>query len=254
MRFTASVACILKRVGKLTKEYSNLPDAYIKRAAEQVEYTAPKMIQYLPYQRKKKARHFRFGAYRPWTQEFQQENERIRDEIFVEPIKNWSVFRGDRVEIHVGRDKGKQGIVAQIFEERNWVIVGGMNWYYRRVGETKGFAGTIIRQEIPLLVTTEVSLVDPSDDKPTTVVWRYTEDGEKVRVSKRTGRIIPIPALAHETYDYKVKSAYLESDKDTKSDVVEKVTFQPELKTFEMDIMDAMGIEEKRTPKKSYWY
>jgi len=38
-----------------------------------------------------------------------------------------------------------------------------MNWYYRRLGKTANYAGTIIRQEIPLLVTTEVALVDPSD-------------------------------------------------------------------------------------------
>lgn len=29
---------------------------------------------------------------------------------------------------------------------------------------------------------------------------------------------------------------------------------QPALKTFEMDIMDEMGIEENRVPKKFYWY
>lgn len=29
---------------------------------------------------------------------------------------------------------------------------------------------------------------------------------------------------------------------------------QPALKTFEMDIMDEMGIKEDRIPKKIYWY
>lgn len=44
--------------------------------------------------------------------------------------------------------------------------------------------------------------------KPATVEWRYTEEGEKVRVSARTGRIIPLPNQAEETYDYKIKAAY----------------------------------------------
>lgn len=29
--------------------------------------------------------------------------------------------------------------------------------------------------------------------KPTDIEWRYTEEGERVRVSVRTGRIIPKP-------------------------------------------------------------
>ena len=45
--------------------------------------------------------------------------------------------------------------------------------------------------------------------KVTKVEWRYTDDGERVRVSLRTGRIIPMPTMAEETYDYKDPKAYL---------------------------------------------
>lgn len=44
--------------------------------------------------------------------------------------------------------------------------------------------------------------------QPSKIEWRFTEDGNKVRVSVRTGRIIPIPKLAEETYDYKTKGTY----------------------------------------------
>ena len=44
--------------------------------------------------------------------------------------------------------------------------------------------------------------------KPTTVEWRYTEQGERVRISKRTGLEIPIPKNAEETIDYKARSGY----------------------------------------------
>lgn len=44
--------------------------------------------------------------------------------------------------------------------------------------------------------------------KPVQIVWRYDESGERVRVSKRSGRIIPIPVLEEETYDYKTKKTY----------------------------------------------
>lgn len=31
------------------------------------------------------------------------------------------------------------------------------------------------------------------DRRATDIIWRYLEDGSRVRVSKHTGRIIPIP-------------------------------------------------------------
>lgn len=177
-----------------------------------------------------------------------------RKKVFIEPIKDWSFFKGDRVEVLVGPDKGKQGIVNQIIQERNWVIVEGLNTHLRLVGKEKEYQGVLIRSESPLLVTTQVALVDPTDLMSTEIEWRFTEEGEKVRVSKRTGRIIPIPKAHEETIDYKSKSLYITRPKDTEADVVTEITFEPKLCTFEMDIMEKMGIEEDRIPAKSYWY
>lgn len=70
-----------------------------------------------------------------------------------------------QVEVLVGKDKGKQGLVVQIFQEINSVIVEGLNTYLRDMGKETGNTTQkfIIRQEAPLLVTNEVALVDPSD-------------------------------------------------------------------------------------------
>lgn len=103
-------------------------------------------------------------------------------------------------------------------------------------------------------MTTDVKLVDPSDLQATEFEWRYTEDGKQIRVSLRSGREIPIPASAEETYDFKSPAAYYEREKDTKAKQVEQITFFPKLKTFEMDIMDEMGLKEDRVPAKTYWY
>lgn len=169
-------------------------------------------------------------------------------------VETWSFFRGDRVEILVGRDKGKQGFICQVFQERNWVIVEGLNCKLRVIGKTDDYPGVTIQAECPLLVTSEVALVDPADLKSTTFEWRFSENGVKQRVSLRTGRIIPIPTKDEETYDYKSPGTYVERAKDTTAAEASKVTFSPKLKTFEMDIMDEMGIEEDRIPKKSFWY
>lgn len=97
-------------------------------------------------------------------------------------------------------------------------------------------------------------MVDPSDMRPCDFQWRYSEEGARIRVSLRTGREIPVPASAEETYDYKTPGSYFERPKDTKAPLVEQITFYPKLRTFEMDIMQEMGIQEDRTPPKTYWY
>ncbi|XP_065297655.2 large ribosomal subunit protein uL24m [Dermacentor albipictus] len=247
MRLTS----FLLKASKLPKDYANFPESYVKRVMAQVEWRTPKGPQYRPavIQRKK----YYYGLARPWQSDFWKDNMPgvPSKHVFVEPIV-WTVFRGDRVEVLVGKDKGKQGIVNYIVKERNWVCVEGLNCEYRSAGSGENMH--IMKTEMPLLVTTQVALVDPTDNKPTKVEWRYTEDGEKVRVSVRSGRILPIPLMAEETYDYKLKGAYAEQPKDTRAKELEKITFVPKLMTFEQEIMEELGIKEDRVPAKTYWY
>lgn len=70
----------------------------------------------------------------------------------------------------------------------------------------------------------------------------------------RTGRVIPLPKTMEETMDFKSKRAYVDKDKDTTANVVSEITFAPKLRTFEMDIMEELKIEEKGYPKRTYWY
>ncbi|KAF5292330.1 hypothetical protein FQA39_LY03364 [Lamprigera yunnana] len=241
------------RVGEWSKKYANLPDRYIRRTMEQIYWRNPKGIQYRPnvvVKRKK----FHFTLDRPWSGQFFETNSpgRFNPKVFVEPIKKWSFFKGDRVEILMGKDKGKQGIIKYVVQERNWVLVEGLNCKLRKL--ERDTVNIYIQEEKPLLVTDQVALVDPSDLKATDFEWRYTESGAEVRVSKRTGRIIPMPATAEETVDYKTRGTYQEQPKDTVEKDLGEITFEPSLKTFEMDVMDKMGIKEDRVCKKSYWY
>ncbi|XP_072346721.1 large ribosomal subunit protein uL24m [Scyliorhinus torazame] len=143
-------------------------------------------------------RGYRYGTNRPWTVAAQRMNPpgRQRRKVFVEPLARheWTVFRGDTVEILKGQDTGKQGKVTQVIRARNWVILEGLNTHYRYIGKVGEQRGTYIASEAPLLLS-DVALVDPSDRKPTSVDWRYTEEGDKVRVSARSGRIIPKPVF-----------------------------------------------------------
>ncbi len=110
-------------------------------------------------------------------------------------------------------------------------------------------------KEEPLLVTTDIALVDPADEKATEVEWRFTEDGERVRISVRTGRELPVPSEAYETIDYKTPQGYAENkDKDTRAKDVEDITYRPKLATFEMELMELYGIQETRQAKPSFFY
>ncbi len=44
--------------------------------------------------------------------------------------------------------------------------------------------------------------------KPCTIEWRYTAEGELVRVSTRSGRIIPKSPAWEETADFAKRSTY----------------------------------------------
>ncbi|NWY07723.1 RM24 protein, partial [Nothoprocta ornata] len=88
---------------------------------------------------------------------------------------------------------------------------------------------------------------------PTEVQWRYTEEGERVRVSLRSGRILPVPPQPRD--DGVVPEEWIaDGPKDTSAEAALKKTYVASLKTFEEEIMDAMGIVETRRPKRSYWY
>ncbi|NXL89330.1 RM24 protein, partial [Alectura lathami] len=51
-----------------------------------------------------------------------------------------------------------------------------------------------------------------------------------------------------------VPEQWIDGPKDTAVEDALDKTYAPSLKTFEEEIMDAMGIVEPRRAKKSYWY
>jgi large subunit ribosomal protein L24 len=83
-----------------------------------------------------------------------------------------------------------------------------------------------------LIHVNDVALVDPEDNKPCEVEYKYLEDGTKVRVSTRSGCVIPKPPKAEE----KEFKSHIDGLKDTKAADVMKVTYVPSLTTFEEEI------------------
>jgi large subunit ribosomal protein L24 len=100
------------------------------------------------------------------------------------------VKKGDTVIVIAGRDKGAKGKVIQAFPREDKVLVEGVNRVkkHTRIRTTQRGAktGGIVTQEAPIHVS-NVMVVD-ADGKPTRVGSRIEEDGQKVRISKRSGK------------------------------------------------------------------
>jgi large subunit ribosomal protein L24 len=100
------------------------------------------------------------------------------------------VKKGDTVVIIAGRDKGARGKVIAAFPRLDKVIVEGVNRVkkHTRIRTTQRGAktGGIVTQEAAIHVS-NVMVVD-SDGKPSRVGFRIEEDGQKVRISRRSGK------------------------------------------------------------------
>lgn len=101
----------------------------------------------------------------------------------------------DTVLVVSGKDKGKSGRVLRVDTSRRRVFVEGLNIVKRHQrprsmdSQKQGAQGGIIEQEGPIDVS-NVALLDPADNKPTRVGMGVADDGERVRISKRTGKPI----------------------------------------------------------------
>ena len=102
------------------------------------------------------------------------------------------VKKGDTVLVIAGKDKGAKGKVIHAYPERDRVLVEGVNRIKKHTRITQNQRGSqsggIITTEAPIHVS-NVMLID-SDGKPTRVGKKTTDDGKRVRISRRTGKEI----------------------------------------------------------------
>ena len=102
------------------------------------------------------------------------------------------IKKGDTVLVIAGKDKGAKGKVIQAYPAKQRVLVEGVNRIkkHTRVSQTSRGAqtGGIVTQEAAIHIS-NVMVVD-SDGKPTRVGKKTTEDGKRVRISRRNGKEI----------------------------------------------------------------
>lgn len=99
------------------------------------------------------------------------------------------VKRGDTVQVISGKEKGKRGEVERVLPKENRVVVGGINIRTKHARPSQNNQQGLYTFEAPLHVS-NVMVVDPSSGEPTRVGHRFTDSGEKLRVSKKSGEDI----------------------------------------------------------------
>ena len=95
----------------------------------------------------------------------------------------------DEVIVISGKDKGKTGKILRVDRSKDRVYVEGINIIKRHQRSNPARPNApvgVIEREGPVHVS-NVALLDPKDRKPTRVGTRRTEDGSRMRVTKRSG-------------------------------------------------------------------
>ncbi len=95
------------------------------------------------------------------------------------------IHKGDKVVVLTGKDRGKEGEVITAFPAKGKVIVDGVNVAKRHQKPTRSMQqGGIIDKAMPIDVS-NVALIE--NGKPVRVGLSVSDDGTKIRVSKKTG-------------------------------------------------------------------
>ena len=99
------------------------------------------------------------------------------------------IRKGDKVVVLSGRDKGRTGEVFEVRPDDNKALVRGVNMVKRHQKQTQAQEGGIISKESPIHLS-NIALMDPKENKPTRVGFKFIGKGEvrkKVRVARRSG-------------------------------------------------------------------
>jgi len=101
------------------------------------------------------------------------------------------VKKGDLVEVIAGKDCGRRGKVLKADQDRQRVVVEGVQMIKRhtRPNPQKKVQGGIVEREAPIQVS-NVMVVSPDSGKTTRVGYKILDDGRKVRVARVDGAIL----------------------------------------------------------------
>lgn len=97
------------------------------------------------------------------------------------------IKKNDTVKVIAGKDKGATGTVARVLPDEDRVVVSGVNTRTKHQRGSQSNPGQKVEIERPVHIS-NVALVDPDSGEATRVGFSTNKNGEKVRVSKKSGK------------------------------------------------------------------
>ena len=99
------------------------------------------------------------------------------------------IKKGDNVIVTVGKDKGRQGKILKILTKENRAIVSGINMVTKHIKPSQKSDGGIVQKEASIHIS-NIAYFDININSKSKIGFKMLEDGSKIRVSKKLGRII----------------------------------------------------------------
>ncbi len=99
------------------------------------------------------------------------------------------IKKGDQVIAIAGKNKGTKGEVLKVFPDRSRVVVSGINVVKKHEKQSQASSGGIISKELPIHIS-NIAIVDPKSGNASRVGYKALENGEKVRIAKKSGEVI----------------------------------------------------------------
>lgn len=141
-----------------------------------------------------------YRTFRRWL----RDSEKYKQTVAQRGSKKFTfnICRGDLVQVISGKFAGQQGVVSAVLRKKERIVVKGVNMRTRVTRPTQEAAGFFYKTESPIPYCC-VNLVDPTTGKPTSVLKKKV-DGSNVRMSSKTGAVIPIPDILKLNKPFKV--------------------------------------------------
>ena len=101
-----------------------------------------------------------------------------------------SIKKGDTVQVIAGKDKGVKGTVLEVNKESERILVEGVNRVKRHTKEETSERGVKVGGILTVESSIHISNVQivGDDGKATRIGARKDENGNNVRISRRTGK------------------------------------------------------------------
>lgn len=161
-------------------------------------------------------------------------------------IRRWNIVKDDMVQVISGRYKTTQGKVLRVYRKTNQVLVAGVNLKYKKVDDEEMVRRKkTIQKESPVHVS-NVSLIDPEKGEPTRVRYGFLEDGTKVRISKKSGALIPKPDRSNLKYINRTKGKEAGPNDTKPEEVLEKSYKGEDFLRVKAEFDEYIRIKEER--------